>query len=71
MNRGTATRDAAAEPAEYEEINNRYKPTLTSDHLNPYEVLTGVDLRDNNVTYANIEEPDSNDGSAPVYTTLR
>ena len=72
-NRDTGTREAIAEsePAEYDEINNEYKSSLTSDHLNPYEVLTGVDFSSNNVTYANIQEPDSNDVSATVYTTLR
>ena len=71
--RDTATHaeGTESEPAEYQEINNEYKPTLTSGDLNPYEVLTGVEISDNNVTYANIQEPDSNDGSATVYTTLR
>ena len=58
---------------EYEEIDPKPKPNLTSDYLNPYEFLTGEAVDDTNVVYTNVDEPNSDDTTTTNigYTSLR
>ena len=60
-------------PGEYEEIDPKPKPNLTSDYLNPYEFLTGEAAGDTKVVYTNVDEPNSNDTTTTNtgYTSLR